>query len=196
VPVIQEDDPEAESAAPSESGTPGAGGVPRKKPPGHPGRAALPKHLERVTEVNDVPPELCTCPLCGETMTTVSHSVCEILDVRPAELFVRRRLDERVACPNDDTIVSAPTPPELVERAKLDLGRRVPGGQVPRAPADRAAVLAMVEDRHGHRSPDSWARGRRSDDPLSPIARMVQKLRNLIARRPSAICSMLRGRPA
>src|SRR5437773_6801509 len=50
VPVIQEDDPETESAAPSESGTPGAGGVPRKKRPGHPGRAALPKHLERVTD--------------------------------------------------------------------------------------------------------------------------------------------------
>jgi transposase len=59
------------------------------------------------------------CPLCGTSMTTVDHSICEILDVRPAELFVRQRLDERVACPNDDTIVSAPTPPELVERGKL-----------------------------------------------------------------------------
>jgi transposase len=85
----------------------------------HPGRAALPSHLERVPEVNFVPPDMRVCPLCGDTMTTVGHSSCEILDVRPAELYVRQRLDERVACPNDDTIVSAPTPPELVERGKL-----------------------------------------------------------------------------
>ena len=85
----------------------------------HPGRAALPAHLERVAEVNRVPLDQRTCPLCGAEMTTVGHSSCEILDVRPAELFVRQRFDERVACPNDDTIVSAPTPPELVERGKL-----------------------------------------------------------------------------
>ena len=85
----------------------------------HPGRAALPAHLERVAEVNFVPPALRICPLCGAEMCTVGHSMCEVLDVRPAELFVRQRLDERVACPNDDTIVSAATPPELVERGKL-----------------------------------------------------------------------------
>jgi transposase len=85
----------------------------------HPGRAALPAHLERVPEVNLVPAALRICPLCGAEMATVGHSMCEILDVRPAELFVRQRLDERVACPNDDTIVSAPKPPELVERGKL-----------------------------------------------------------------------------
>jgi len=85
----------------------------------HPGRAALPAHLERVAEVNFVPADLRACPLCDTEMETVGHSMCEILDVRPAELFVRQRLDERVACPNDDTIVSAPTPPELVERGKL-----------------------------------------------------------------------------
>lgn len=85
----------------------------------HPGRAGLPAHLERVPEVNPVPADMRTCPSCGSAMTPVGHSTCEILDVRPAELYVRLRLDERVACPIDDTIVSAPTPPELVERGKL-----------------------------------------------------------------------------
>jgi transposase len=85
----------------------------------HPGRAALPAHLKRVPEVNLEPPDLRLCPLCGATMTVVGHSMCEILDIRPAELYVRQRLDERVSCPNDDTIISAPTPPELVERGKL-----------------------------------------------------------------------------
>jgi transposase len=55
-------------------------------------------------------------------MTTVGHSACETLDVIPAQIIVRRRLDERIACPHDDTIVSAPTPPQLVERGKLGTG--------------------------------------------------------------------------
>ena len=118
IPVIDE----SASTADDEDRTGGSTGSnkqPKKKRPGHPGRAALPKHLERVPEVNPVPADLRTCPLCGEEMQTVAHSICEILDVRPAELFVRQRLTERVACPNDDTIVSAPTPPELIERGKL-----------------------------------------------------------------------------
>lgn len=85
----------------------------------HPRRAALPKHLDRVPELNQVPPDMRICPLCGAEMTTVGHSTCETLDVRPAELYVRQRLDERVACPNDDTIVTASTPPAIVEGGKL-----------------------------------------------------------------------------
>jgi len=52
-------------------------------------------------------------------MTTVGHEVCEMLEVEPARLYVVRRKDERVACPHDDTIVSAKTPPQIVERGKL-----------------------------------------------------------------------------
>jgi transposase len=52
-------------------------------------------------------------------MTTVGHARCEILSVIPAKVIVEVRLDERVACPNDDMIVSAPTPPAIVERGKL-----------------------------------------------------------------------------
>lgn len=85
----------------------------------HPGRAELPEHLERVPEVNNVPFDLRICPLCGSEMKSVGHTACEILDVRPAQLYVRLRLDETVACRNDDTIVSASTPAELVERGKL-----------------------------------------------------------------------------
>ena len=85
----------------------------------HPGRAELPSHLERVPEINRVPSEMRDCPACGCEMTLVGHSMCEILDVRPAELYVRQRFDERVACPLDNTIVSAPTPHQLIERGKL-----------------------------------------------------------------------------
>jgi len=102
--------------------------APRKEPPSgekksrkgrHPGRAELPAHLPRVEVKNPVPPELRICPRCGTEMTTVGHSRCEILSVIPARVVVEVRLDERVACPNDDTIVSAPTPAAIVERGKL-----------------------------------------------------------------------------
>jgi transposase len=85
----------------------------------HPGRRMPPAHLPRVPVFNRVPPELRVCPLCGSMMTTVSHSSCLVLNVVPARVFVEERLDETVACPNDDTIVSASPPPQIVERGKL-----------------------------------------------------------------------------
>jgi transposase len=85
----------------------------------HPGRSAFPAWLPRVEVENPVPPELRICPVCGTQMTTVDHSRCEVLNVIPARVVVEVRLDERVACPKDDAIVSAPTPPAIVERGKL-----------------------------------------------------------------------------
>lgn len=85
----------------------------------HPGREGFPAHIPRVEVQNPVAPDKRICPLCGTEMTTVAHSRCEILNVIPARVFVEVRLDERVACPKDDTIVSAPTPPAIVERGKL-----------------------------------------------------------------------------
>lgn len=93
--------------------------IKRRRRGKHPGRGALPAHLERVQVTNAVPPLSRICPLCGCEMTTVGHSKCEKLDVVPARIVVVERLDERVACPKDDTIVSAPTPPAIVEGGKL-----------------------------------------------------------------------------
>ena len=85
----------------------------------HPGRPALPAHLPRVAVINAVPPDRRVCPVCGSEMTTVGHEVCEILEIQPARIYVLQRLDERVACPHDDSIVSAKAPPQIVERGKL-----------------------------------------------------------------------------
>lgn len=52
-------------------------------------------------------------------MKTVGFSCCEQLDIIPAQLVVVQRKDETVACPNDDTIVSAAPPAQIVERGKL-----------------------------------------------------------------------------
>jgi transposase len=83
------------------------------------GRGAFPAYLPRIELKNPVPPGLRTCPLCGQEMKTVAHSACETLNVVPARFYIEHRLDETVACPNDDTIVSAPPPPAIVERGKL-----------------------------------------------------------------------------
>ena len=88
----------------------------------HPGRSKLAARLRRVEVPNPVPPELRTCPKCGALMTLVGHSRCETLNVRPAEVYVEVRVDETLACPNDDSIVSAPPPPAIVERGKLGDG--------------------------------------------------------------------------
>lgn len=85
----------------------------------HPGRVALPADLERIVIENLVPPQMRICPICGTEMRTVAHSICETLEVIPARVVVHQRRDETVACPHDDAIVSAPTPPQLVERGKL-----------------------------------------------------------------------------
>ena len=85
----------------------------------HPGRAPLPARLERVVVKNEVPAAQRVCSECGATMTTVGFSCCEMLDVIPARIVVIQRKDETIACPKDDTIVSAPAPAQIVERGKL-----------------------------------------------------------------------------
>jgi transposase len=94
--------------------------VPKKKrAPGSGGRHTPPARLPRTEQINAVPPEMRVCPLCGAEMTTVGHSRCEYIDVVPAKYFVSVRKDETVACPKDNTIVSAPVPPAIVERGTL-----------------------------------------------------------------------------
>ena len=99
--------------------TPSTGDQKKTRKGRHPGRAAPPDHLQRVPVFNRVPHELRFCPQCGAMMTTVSHSSCLVLNVIPARVFVEERLDETIACPDDDTIVSAAPPPQIVERGKL-----------------------------------------------------------------------------
>lgn len=92
---------------------------PRRRALKHPGRARIPAHIERIEVPNPVPQEMRRCPVCGRVMTTVGYSITETLELIPARIVAIARKDETCACPHDDTIVSAPTPPEIVERGKL-----------------------------------------------------------------------------
>jgi transposase len=150
---------------------------PKSRKGRHPGRAALPAHLPRVEVPNLVPPELRICPICGVEMKTVGHSRCEILSVIPARVVVEVRLDETVACPNDDTIVSAPTPPAIVERGKLS------DTLIVEATADKFLTHAPIErqcDRFAQQgvdvSPQTLGRSVASHlDLLMPLATLIHE---------------------
>ena len=143
----------------------------------HPGRAAPPAHLQRVPVPNPVPAAMRICPRCGAQMQTVGHSSCLTLNVIPARIVVEERLDETVACPNDDTIVSAPTPAQIVERGKL---------------GDTLIVEAVCDKYIEHfpieRQCSRWARGGVDVAPqtlgrsvgaaldlLAPVARLIEE---------------------
>ena len=96
----------------------------------HPGRGALPAHLPRVQVPNLVPDDQRRCPICGGEMTIVGHSICERLTVIPARIIVEQRVDETLACPRDDTIVSAGAPPAIVERGKLRAALTITGEEI------------------------------------------------------------------
>jgi transposase len=151
----------------------------KKRPPQkgtHPGRGKLPAHLPRVEELNPVPAELRICPRCGSEMKTVGHSTCEYLDIEPAKLIVVVRMDERVACPHDDTIVSAPSPSQLIDRGKLGLTLVVEclaDKVVEQMPIER---LARKFKRMGVEiSPQTIGRAvARAQHELSPLAKLIE----------------------
>ena len=64
----------------------------------HPGRNALPAHLERVRQIVACTPEQCICGRCGATTRVIGHEETEVLDVRPAEYFVKVIQREKRAC--------------------------------------------------------------------------------------------------
>jgi transposase len=148
---------------------------PRRRARSHPGRAAAPAHLERIEELNPVPAELRICPKCGAEMTTVGHAACEILDVIPAKVFVRVRLDETVACPHDDSIASAPVPRAIVDRGKLAdtlIVEAVADKYIEHQPVERQCTRFA---RAGVSvAPQTLGRGvNAAIDLLAPVARMI-----------------------
>ncbi|MFZ1086343.1 MAG: transposase [Terracidiphilus sp.] len=55
----------------------------------HPGRNELPSHLNRVDEIVVCTAEQCVCSQCGKQTGVIGYKETEVLDVRPAEYFVR-----------------------------------------------------------------------------------------------------------
>ena len=68
---------------------------PPKQPPSR--RPPSPK-LPRVDNVLPVPPAERPCPVCGAARVCIAHEVTEVIDFKPAEVFVRRDTREILAC--------------------------------------------------------------------------------------------------
>ena len=101
-------------------------GKPRRK---HPGRQALPAHLERLEQIVACTAEQCACAQCNQETQVIGYEQTEVLDVRPAEYFVTVIKREKRAC------------------------RQCEGqGVRTAAAAERIAAKSLLSDRVHHRS--------------------------------------------
>jgi transposase len=87
----------------------------------HPGRQQLPSHLERVEVIISCTPEQCNCGKCGKQTTVIGYEETEVLDVRPAQYFVRVIKREKRACRDCEQqgVETAPVPERIVAKSVL-----------------------------------------------------------------------------
>lgn len=87
----------------------------------HPGRDGFPAHLPRVEQIIPCSPEQCHCGLCGKMNKVIGYEKTEVLDVKPAEFFVRVILREKMACVDHEEMGVATAKPitRIVEKGKL-----------------------------------------------------------------------------
>ncbi len=92
--------------------------TPRRK---HPGRQELPGHLERVEHIIGCTPEQCSCGKCGKQTTVIGYEETEVLDVRPAEYYVKVIRREKRACRDceEQGVRTAPVPERIVAKSVL-----------------------------------------------------------------------------
>ena len=92
--------------------------IPRRK---HPGRQELPSHLERIEQIVACTPEQCNCGKCGKQTTVIGYDETEVLDVRPAEYYVKVIRREKRACRDceEQGVQTAPVPERIVAKSVL-----------------------------------------------------------------------------
>jgi len=90
-----EREPLAESAPAIDNGCASPRQRDKKK---HPGRQTLPAYLARVEKIIACTPDQCICGGCGKENAVIGYEESEVLDVKPAEYFVRVTKREKRAC--------------------------------------------------------------------------------------------------
>lgn len=123
-PAVSSDEVEAESqreavgsAATDEQPEIEPANKPRRK---HPGRQQLPAHLERVEQIVGCTLEQCRCGQCGSQTAVIGYEETEVLDVRPAEYFVRVIKREKRACRAcEEGVHTAAAPERIVPKSIL-----------------------------------------------------------------------------
>lgn len=165
--------PDAAKAAEAPAAPP-----PERKASKHAGRSALPAHLPREVHRIKPHPDKCICALCGGAKEVIGVEKSEVLDFRPASLFVRVNEREKLACrPCEKDVVIAPPAPTPIEK-----GRPGPGllAQVVVAKAEDHLPLnrqSKIFAREGIRISDStlgsWFAS--AAEMLEPISREIQQ---------------------
>ena len=120
-PGVRQAEVDQEAALPEAEKTPSRRKAPRKN---HPGRNPLPAHLPRVECTCEVKGDARLCECCGKEKAVIGYEITEILDVKPAEYFVRVIRREKLACKDhpESGVATAPAEscgPKIVEKGKL-----------------------------------------------------------------------------
>ena len=91
---------------------------PRRK---HPGRNELPEHLARIDEIIACTPGQCQCGRCGKETAVIGYEQTELLDVKPAEYYVRVIKREKRACKscNGQGVETAAAPERICPKSVL-----------------------------------------------------------------------------
>lgn len=89
---------------------------PAPPPPPQPSiRQPFPENLERVPDPIAVSEQERRCPQCGAERECIGHDVVEVADLKPAEVFVRVEMREKLRCkPCEGEIVRAPVGDRVV----------------------------------------------------------------------------------
>lgn len=83
-------------------------------------RKPFPEQLERVPDVIPVSAGERVCPLCGQARECIGHDLTEIADLKPAEIFVRVEMREKLQCkPCEGEIVRAPVGDRVVSGGRF-----------------------------------------------------------------------------
>jgi transposase len=92
--------------------------TPRRK---HPGRNELPNHLKRVEQIIACTAEQCVCGQCGKETAVIGYEESEVLDVRPAEYYVRVIKREKRACKRceEQGVQTAAAPERILPKSVL-----------------------------------------------------------------------------
>lgn len=87
----------------------------------HPGRQTLPAHLERVDEIIACAVDDCHCGQCGKETKIIGYEETEVLDVRPAEYFVKVIKREKRACKSceEQGVRTASVPERIAPKSLL-----------------------------------------------------------------------------
>jgi len=82
------------------------------------GRRIIPADLPRVEVRIEVPADERSCGDCGREKRKIGEVITEQLELIPAKLFVRRFVQEKLACGNgcDASVITAPKPVQPIEK--------------------------------------------------------------------------------